>query len=84
MIVTIDVPDADALVFFEFLNNDEGIREGAVRQLLQQHRPPSEKQWTTLVSVLGNISAGFAAGIEQQGLFDHTQRAEDIKQLAGL
>lgn len=84
MIVTIDVPNDDAVVFFDYLNGDEGLREGAVRQLLQQHKPSSIGHWTTLIAVLGTISAGFADGIAEHKLFDATQRTEEAKQLAGL
>ena len=84
MNVAIIVPDADAVVFLNWLNDDEGLREGAVRQLLQQHKPPSIAQWTTLISVLGRISAAFAEGVEQQGLLHEMRRAQELRQLAGL
>lgn len=81
MIVTIEIEAPQALIFFEWLNDDEGLREGAVRQLLQQHQPPSISQWTTLIAVFGALSAAFTMAVTKAGLLDTKKRAEDIRQL---
>jgi hypothetical protein len=53
---SVDVPDKDARVFHRFLNNDGGVRDGAVRTLIAQHKPPNIAEWTSIVLVLNALS----------------------------
>lgn len=84
MKVEIDIHPTDALAFTRFLNEDEGLREGAVRLLLQQNNPAGIAKITTIVAVLGRISKGFVEALEREKLFDAKTREAELRVLAGL
>ncbi len=84
MKVVIDIHPSDAKTFVKYLNDDEGIRESAVRQLLSQNKPSGIEQMTAIVGCFGRISKGFMEALEQEKLLDQTARAQVAKELAGL
>ncbi len=68
MKITIEVLPRDARLFLKYLNDDEGIRDAAVQQLLANNRPQGIEQMTAVVSTFGAISKGFALALaEPQG-----------------
>lgn len=84
MKIEIEVPSPDAFVFFNYLNDDEGLREGAVKQLLAQHKPTPIGEWTAIVSVLGAISRAIAIapGFKAELAYQTAKRMIDIRRLA--
>jgi hypothetical protein len=86
MKIELEITSADALVFFEWLNGDEGLREGAVRSLLQQHKPPSISEWTTITAVLAAVSGAIARapGFKSELAHITAKRVMDIRRLADI
>ena len=83
MLVQIEVTPEDAGVFFDLLNDDGGMRENAVHQLIGQKKAVGIERYTAFVRVLGAISRGFALA---PGMGDRNKaaRREEIRRLADV
>lgn len=66
MKITVELPPRDARLFLKFLNDDEGIRDAVVQQLLANNRPQGIEQMTSVVVAFGAISRGFVLALEAE------------------
>lgn len=67
MKITIEVSPRDARSFVKYLNDDEGMRDAAVQQLLGPNQPARIEQMTAVVATLGAISRGFVLALAAEG-----------------